>query len=77
MTVPDGGKYEARKHIAVRIMWLREVMQTGIVEMIFTKSAEQVADVMTKALAEREFTGHRCSMMNQDPPEGKGDDLDG
>lgn len=77
VTVPDGGKYEARKHIAVRIMWLREVMQTGIVEMIFTKSAEQVADVMTKALAEREFTGHRCSMMNQDPPEGKGDDLDG
>ena len=29
----DGGKYDARKHIAVRIFWLREVIASGAVSM--------------------------------------------
>ena len=64
VNTPDGGKYEARKHIAVRVMWLREVVATGIVRVVYIKTQDQVADVLTKALPYREFSKHRASMMN-------------
>ena len=61
---PDGGKYEARKHIAVRVMWLREIVSTGIVKIQYVGTKEQVADVLTKALPAKEFAMHRESMMD-------------
>lgn len=63
----DGGKYEARKHIAVRVMWLREVVATGMISVKYIGTEDQVADVMTKALPEKEFVKHRASMMNIGP----------
>ena len=60
----DGGKYEARKHIAVRVAWLREVVATGIISVAYIDTADQVADAMTKALPQKEFEKHRASMMN-------------
>ena len=62
-----GGKYEARKHIAVRVMWLREVVATGMISVKYIGTEDQVADVMTKALPEKEFVKHRASMMNIGP----------
>ena len=60
----DGGKYEARKHIAVRVMWLREVVATKVVEVEYVDTAEQTADVLTKALPVKEFEKHRNAMLN-------------
>ena len=62
----DGGKYEARKHIAVRVMWLREVVATKIVQVKYVDTKEQTADVMTKALPAKEFAKHRRAMLNID-----------
>ena len=42
----DRGKYEARKHIAVRVMWLREVVATGMISVKYIGTEDQVADVM-------------------------------
>ena len=64
INVPDGGKYEARKHIAVRICWLREVVATGIVEVVYCESEEQAADIMTKQLSKIPFRRHRKKLMN-------------
>ena len=64
VNTPDGGKYEARKHIAVRVMWLREIVSTGIVKIQYVGTKEQVADVLTKALPAKEFAMHRESMMD-------------
>ena len=60
----DGGKYEARKHIAVRVMWLREVVATKVIEVEYVDTAEQTADVLTKALPVKEFEKHRNAMLN-------------
>ena len=65
----DGGEYEARKHIAVRVMRLREVVATGMISVKYIGTEDQVADVMTKALPEKEFVKHRGSMLNMGPGE--------
>ena len=48
----------------VRVAWLREVVATGIISVAYIDTADQVADVMTKALPQKEFEKHRASMMN-------------
>ena len=64
INVPDGGKYEARKHIAVRICWLREVVASEIIEVVYCESEVQTADVLTKGLAMKAFRFHRRKLLN-------------
>ena len=60
---PLGGRYEARKHIAVRVLWMREVVASGILRVVYVKSEDQVADTLTKGLSEESFVRHRDTMM--------------
>ena len=60
---PLGGRYDARKHIAVRVLWMREIVASGILRVIYVKSEDQVADTLTKGLSEESFVRHRDAMM--------------
>ncbi|MFZ4818323.1 MAG: reverse transcriptase domain-containing protein, partial [Limisphaerales bacterium] len=42
---------ETTKHIAIRTFFARDVVESGIVETIYVASAENAADVLTKAVA--------------------------
>ena len=52
------------KHIDVRHHFLREVVERKEIEIIHVASQYQHADLLTKALPEREFEGHRGIVMN-------------
>ena len=41
---PLVGGYKARKHIAIQVLWMREVDASGISRVIYVKSEDQVAD---------------------------------
>ena len=56
---PLGGRYDARKHIAIRVLWMREVVAAGILRAIYVKSEDQVVDTLTKGLSEESFVRHR------------------
>ena len=52
------------KHIDVRHHFLRELVERKEIEIIHIASQYQHADVLTKALPEREFEFHRGIVMN-------------
>ena len=52
------------KHIDVRHHFLRELVERKAIEIIHIVSQYQHADVLTKALPEREFEVHRGIVMN-------------
>ena len=52
------------KHIDVRHHFLREVVERKEIEIIHVASQYQHADLLTKALPEREFEVHRGIVMN-------------
>ena len=52
------------KHIDVRHHFLRELVERKEIEIIHVASQYQHADLITKALPEREFEFHRGMVMN-------------
>jgi hypothetical protein len=49
------GKYARSKHIALRILWVAEVIRTGLVKIHWISTKEMWADVLTKCLAKPQF----------------------
>nr|GEV20823.1 retrovirus-related Pol polyprotein from transposon TNT 1-94 [Tanacetum cinerariifolium] len=72
----DGQKKAPRdwtKHIVVRYYFIKEQVENEIVELYFVKTAYQLADIFTKALARDrlEFLINRLGMQNITPEELK------
>ena len=52
------------KHIDVRYHFIRELVEKKVLRMIYRKTGEQPADVLTKPLARESFERHRRFLMN-------------
>ena len=39
------------KHLDLRFYWLREAVEEGIIDPLYVSTDEQVADILTKAVA--------------------------
>ncbi|GJY08167.1 retrotransposon protein, putative, unclassified [Tanacetum coccineum] len=66
-------QHSRTKHIAVRYHFIKEQVENEIVELYFVKTAYQLADIFTKALARErfEFLVKRLGMKNITPEELK------
>jgi hypothetical protein len=51
------------KHINMRINFLRELVEAGIIEIYFVGTDDNVADMLTKALGEKVFIRHRVKLI--------------
>jgi hypothetical protein len=49
------GSFKRAKHIKVRFFWLKDLIDQGIIEMIYTPTDELVVDILTKPLVGRKF----------------------
>ena len=58
-TTKNGTHSDAAKHIDVAHKFAREQLTDGLIELAYIRSALNLADVMTKALGEEAFEGHR------------------
>ena len=63
---------QRRKHIDVRHHFLREKVLDGEIELVWTPTAEQIADIFTKPLPFAAFLKHRRVIMNE--PAGSSDE---
>ena len=59
------GKYENRKHYAVRALWMRDLVESGVVKILYINTGDQVADQLTKSLAGPAVEKHRAVMLNE------------
>ena len=48
-------KHEASKHIRVKYMWKRDLLNEGVIAMFKIPTARQVSDVLTKPLSKDDF----------------------
>ena len=55
--------YEKSKHIHRRDLFIRELVERGVVEPKYVKTAENVADALSKPLSRGLFLPHRNSML--------------
>ena len=53
------------KHIAARYLWLRERIQAGDVALVYCKTDDNIADVMTKALESKKFKRFRDNIVGR------------
>jgi hypothetical protein len=44
------GSFKRAKHIKVRFFWLKDLLDQGLLELIYTHTDELVADILTKPL---------------------------
>lgn len=67
------------KHINVRIHYIRQMIEEGLIELHFCPSKKNVADMLTKALAFAEYVAHRYKLMKghdgREPGEWTEEDL--
>jgi hypothetical protein len=63
----DPMKQESSKHILRRDLFIREVVERGLVKPIYIKTDKNVADVMTKALGRGPHRQHRATMLGGEP----------
>ena len=61
----DPVKHSASKHIARRDLFLRELVSRGELKPVLVKTAENVADALTKPLAKGPFLMHRRKLLGQ------------
>ena len=54
------------RHIAVRFLYVRELVGHGIVTMRWVSSARNIADIFTKALPATVFNMIRCVLIGKD-----------
>ena len=52
------------KHIDVRFHFIRDLLRRGMISVEYVKSADQHADILTKALPRANFQYHRRCLMN-------------
>ncbi|GKC12499.1 hypothetical protein Tco_1009281 [Tanacetum coccineum] len=66
-------QYSRTKHIAIRYHFIKEQVENKVVELYFIKTAYQLADIFTKALARKlfEFLINRLGMQSITPKELK------
>ena len=57
--------HEASKHIARRDLFLRELVERGEIETTFVKTADNVADALTKPLEKSSFLKHRAALLGE------------
>lgn len=55
------------KHVEIDYHFIRDQIRLGIVSIRFLKSAEQLADIMTKPLGQQLFSTHSCKLQLQSP----------
>jgi hypothetical protein len=51
----NNGRHDASKHFRVRLHYVREVVEQGLVTPVYTPTAEMVADLLTKPLPRERF----------------------
>lgn len=56
--------HDTTKHIELRYYWLCEMANEGLVVLEKVDTADQVADIFTKALPYTALTKHRSSLVN-------------
>jgi hypothetical protein len=49
------GSFKRAKHIKVRYFWLKDLIDQGMIELIYTPTDEFVADILTKLLVGWKF----------------------
>ncbi len=49
------GSFKRAKHIKVRFFWLKELIDQGQIELVYTHTSELVADILTKPLTGWKF----------------------
>eukprot|EP00961_Rhodomonas_salina_P189770 2560250-Rhodomonas_salina.1 len=54
------------KHIDVRVYWLREFVQDGIMELFHVSTHDQAADCLTKSLPSEALNRHRIVIAGRD-----------
>ena len=54
--------HDRSKHIEIRCHFIRDYVQQGVVQLRYTPTGEQVADILTKALSKIKFTYFREKM---------------
>ena len=54
--------HDQSKHIDIRCHFIRDYVQWGAVQLRYTPTGEQVADILTKALSKIKFTYFREKM---------------
>jgi hypothetical protein len=57
--VKNPALHQRTKHIDVRLFYIREAQESGKVNIIYTNTEQQLADIFTKALAVPKFEGFR------------------
>jgi hypothetical protein len=49
------GSFKRAKHIKVRFFWMKELLDNGLLKLIYMPTDELVADILTKPLAGWKF----------------------
>lgn len=57
------GSFKRAKHIKVRYFWLKELLDKGLIELIYTPTDELVADILTKPLTDWKFHYLLCKLL--------------
>jgi hypothetical protein len=55
MMKQGAGSFKRAKHIKVRFFWLKDLMDQGLINLIYTFTDELVADILTKPLVGWKF----------------------
>lgn len=55
------------KHVEIDYHFIRDQIRLGIVSIRFLKSADQIADILTKPLGQQLFASHLCKLRQQSP----------
>jgi hypothetical protein len=42
------GSFKRAKHIKVQYFWLKDLIEKGLIELVYTPTKELVADILTK-----------------------------
>ena len=59
----DPVMHSTSKHIARRDLFIRELVQRDMIKPVFVKTANNVADALTKPLHKGPFLGHRNTLL--------------
>jgi hypothetical protein len=65
----DGGNHNRRKHINIKYHHVRELVAERTIEVRWMPTAEQQADLLTKALAKQPFTHLRNTVAGHEQSE--------
>ena len=58
------GRHEMTKHIAPRYHYVREMVNSGVIEIVHKSTKEMIADILTKPLSEEDNLYFSEGMMN-------------